>query len=1239
MSVGITPVPNFHMWFFPDIQTVDGNLEVRIFRLDQDAKDRFYMTYGGGLGNPNGMPLNPYLWENYFPDDCIHLDSTNNSDIINYSGDIDLSTINELAGIRTAKATFDFNDKEGFSGVNGNGNIIFWEECQLFNEGKSLSQHIFNDKSKETSYIIWTTLFDTKHPRSIINYTPDQDQFLKVTFVGDINTNNMSDQPVLIRNESNPSNLLRLAVIKLNCTPCYDRVQNYKMRDLVYNRFQDGNKAITVEDTTGHAFGENRVSFLAGFRVKTEKGQLTTFVENLGLDPKGTGDLTMDHRQNVEPSIVSQIGPGAQAYITTENLSTRHAFEEQHRASPFLTSGSWLFNESGGAIPDATLWNCETSSFRNGWYGVSLGTILRKVASFAGCDPSILATFDKTILGGNAQFNNTNGGYDCKHAVDSLSMEFVTNFNIMFGVDPRGQGIIQTYASDQPNSTATRVTVKFLQDYWRDTFHTSHPSFQDQDQSGLVDGQQVFIENSGAANIDGVWTVTNVTTYVDSAQWQRQDFDLVGSVYSGVDTAISHDTSGKAKSAGTVNILFTSPVTFADSDGFDIFIKDTLWQFIYKLRFPITQSGNFIGMPIMAYTSRWKKGKPLPGHLTAGTEFDNHLIAGVKFGKQPRKISSDCIKISQRGSQAYAICPANGKQTPIEIPALRWRTHQYGTKNAIFPQNIVFDDSDYKNWTNQDDTTYNYGTFGDRDDIFGQFNIPNLENNPLSESKGWLMGAYLYEQYIDAPNSNPRYPSVWDHWCDVNAPFPSGNWSGHYALQTLMWNGDSNVGDTLNPIPAQFNVMYDVIREAALEFLSEKEMYVRDFIGLTYLDDPDDDYEDAWQEGGKLVYYRMGNRIYNQLIGAWTYSEWIASPVDADGNPDYSSLDNAPTVVFYNGAAIGAGGMNSSFTGSNSSTNTTNQWNDTFRVTTRDVKLFSGGVLQKEFTKVAVFETKDAATGNYIAQYGFMPQIEPQSFDTLGMNLLVQFHLKGTEHGNCAIEGLSALPNTPDYWFTALCMTKRQNGSDIDVNYFQQFLQWSEDLGQWLFARPLEVANPNRRIDVHGRFDCTWDGAKFVNFVWKTLTSNDYTFSDDECKSNSDLGITGATRALPTLASNGATVDVIWDTRFKPVSVHSLACFEYARQSDHHIFFNAIDIQMGAIPARNQKCVTNPAKNVNSVNLGLWMNDWAAAVNARHISQCTPTDINNTTARVQFGLWTFEFWGNLSIIGDNASTI
>src|SRR5207247_1760623 len=109
---------------------------------------------------------------------------------------------------------------------------------------------------------------------------------------------------------------------------------------------------------------------------------------------------------------------------------------------------------------------------------------------------------------------------------------------------------------------------------------------------------------------------------------------------------------------------------------------------------------------------------------------------------------------------------------------------------------------------------------------------------------------------------------------------------------------------------------------------------------------------------------------------------------------------------------------------------------------------------------------------------------------------------------------------------------------------------WSEDKNDWIMQRLLQVANPNLRIYVSGRFHCEWDNAlsKFTNFIWKDFTSPEYTFSNDECKNDSDLGIIGASRFLPTLAGGAnATIDILWNSRLKPVAIECLGIFEYAR--------------------------------------------------------------------------------------------
>ncbi len=1103
------------------------------------------------------------------------------------------------------------------------GDTIDW--VSLFPYGKTLSQLIFNDYSEKTSYICWVTLY--RDPENVSDYATNEfrvpNTFQKVLFVGDINKNNFPDQLTLLRNDSNPSQLLRLATIHLTCAPCYDRISQYKMRDLVWNHIDD-KPSLTIFDTDSYPrASHNNVAFFAGLKVKTDQDSKERFL-GIGLKPNSHPDGVKNDKENI-----------VRALIRPDGGTSSHGYYEDHGAQDYLTPQAYNSWRSFGTInPGAnetqsqyallgggstvTVWNCPINSFRNGWFGVSLKTICERVALFAGCDPTNLCTFDHTITGGNAVFNNTNNGYDCKESSRTLDMDFITNYNIIFGVDPRGMGIIKTELSGETNSNgAVRVTVYFMKDANDSGYaYNQNELFADKNQNGLTDGQEVLIEGNSDESINGIWSVGNVSTYIMGdpipgvintglivKKWWRQDFDLVDSKWN-KSTGLGRGNTPN----GTASMLMTTPVTYTSNDSFDAFVRDVLWQFIFKLNFPITQNGEYIGMPTMAYTSRWKQGNGLPQGWSAGT----------KFNRQPRKIASDCIKVTQRGDSGYLLCPPNGKQPPIEIPPLRWRTHQYGTRNGVYAPNLVFDAPNGKGLLEQSSVAYGYDITKDNSSGYAK-----VFSASISEPLGWIPGAYLYEKYIDAPHSNPRYPSAWNNWCDMNAPFPSSDWSGHYALQALVWHGSVKADGTIYATPSQFNSMYDVIRQAELEFVSNKEMYVRDFLGLVYTDDPDAEYEDKWQEGGEQVYYRMGNRSYNFLIGCLTSSEWQASPIDKNGELSYDSLDNASLVSFHDGATSGSGGAQTSNTGSSSTTNSITTWNDTFRVTTRKVELYSAGTVRKTFNSVAVFETFDAVNNQWVAQYGFVPQYEPDASSAYGTNSMILFHYKGTEKGNCFITGLSG--TTPDYWFTAVNSSKHgsslgTDNSSVDYSLANSF--WSEDNADFLVQRPLESPNVNRRLYVEGRFKVARSAGNFATFTWETLSTN-FPFSDKECYTDIDKGFLATSAVAPTLSGGNNFIDITWGSRYKPVGIE-------AKGWGFNLVNNNQQWQVGTNPVSN-----GAGGNPNKCRFTWWLNNWLAAAGTQHLLTAAATDLDGMP---QLDYFIVTFWGLLEVIGENAVT-
>jgi len=1209
--------PNPSMLIFPRIPVLGGYLETRIMRLSSYAIDAWNTPFLPlGISPP---PLNPYIWDKKFPGDAIFLDDKTCGDIL-YMGDeqnpmpIDYSTKDELAGIRVANLQIIWNDQDRFSGKDGNGNVIPLQ--YLFNEGKTLAQHFFNDLTIGCTYILWTTIYDSYSGGNII----------KITFTGDIGKDNMPDKLLLLRNDENPSEQIRIAVITLHCDPCYDRTTKYAMRDLIYNHWQDGNLAMRESDMDH--FGNSPLhphmkAFFAGFKVKTGDPSFQTYF----LDSLNIGDPTsIPDTQNIAGAITYAPGTGAQTAITTENYPTAGAFGPVYNMDyAGVVNGQFfgIISEDG-----RTATRCDANSFRNGFYGLSLRSIINKMAQWCGCDPSLLATIDSGIVGGNAQFNDANSGYDC-FATSYMDKnwysgsEFIAIWNDLFGISPVGIGLgvagrtTDSYGTSASNtlSGAIRCSVFFGNtSMWSSSVNVN-----------FTEGQEVFIEGADDPNANGIWTIANITANYNNINGiQQTDFDLVSSVYS----------KPLGMPGGTVNQLFSTPITFGKQDGFDVFIKNFLWQFHLKLKYSITQSGQNIGMPVMNFINRWQKGKPIPLTWHSGEKGIN---------KQPSRITSDCITVSQMGDTGYCICPADGKLPPLEIPPLRWRTHQYGTSKGVFPPNLVFDASNGKNLFSQSDVAY-HNTQQISNGVFAGFKI--IENTFDLTGNGWIPGSYLYEPYIESSQANPRYPQIWDnnHWYDVNGAFPSGDGSGFNALQALFWRGSLPDGGQASLLPNQFNAMFDIARLAALELVTNKEIYVRDFIGVTFTDNPDDEYEMAWQIGGKLVTFRMTNRSYDQLTGRMVYSEWEASPIDDNGNVNYDDISGAPDVAFFGG--VSSGTTSSSTTGGTTGGNTTNNntlitnFNSTFKPQTRTLNLYSGGVIIKTLTAMT-FERYDSVNKRTVVQFGYPIEFDAQSFDTYGINASLLLHYKGTEHGNVEIVGVSAV-GAPDYWLSGTGQIKRQvGGSDADDDYVIQNFVWSEDKGDWLFQRLAEVANPHRRIYVAGRFQMGWDdiGLKFNNFLWKSFASPEYTFSSDECSSDSDLGIIGASRAVPTLASVGSTVDVTWGTRLKPMSIMCQAIFEYAH-ADTDVLLGAgtIDTQIGALPCRNQVSTAGGAAS-NSVNIGFWINEFANPVGTRHTERAAQADIHAVNGLYPFPLWTVEFWGYCEIVGENATVI
>ncbi len=809
--------PNPSMVIFPRIQCLGSYLECRIIRVTN-----FVST------------TNYYDWPNSNPTDVMYLDQR--GFLSDDFGDIIKEYRDELSRLRLDSTTFTFNDNDIISGVDASGTPI--AEYNLFQDGKTFVTHFFNDRSDSTTYIMWTTLYDS----------PSGGAIQKITFTGDINKNSLPDHPLLLRNDDNPSQLLRTSTIQMNAVPVWDRLSKYSARDIgIYNHFQDGNSALSISDMNLGASGM-RSPFWAGLKGFTNFTDLNpTVPTNVSLGKIGFPGVT-------DP-ITSFTNFGSAIADSAENA--------------FFCTYDLTVNSVFGGLTGTNVGGVPVGSFRNGFYGLSLQVIADKVASFIGCDPNVSVASDVTITGVVPKWNDTNKGYD-SYVVSNTLNSFNANYNILFGVSPSGTQIVQTIAFDGTVGHQIRVDVDLPSVFF-----------------GITDGQQVLIEGAQDPNANGIWTAVNCTT----ADGITSDFELEGSASTMVGGA-----------SGTISVLFSSPVTYSENDKADILIKDICRQFHYKLKFGITQSGANIGMPYFYFVSRWKAGNPIP----------STWIQGQMFGRQPRKVSSDCVKVSRLGSTAAVVCPAGAKLTPVDLPPLRWGSHLWGTPKGVYPVSFTFN--------------------GDRA-AFGDINTGQMSTSytgdniqfPLDDD-GWIAGSFLY--FKTQGSDNTRYPPVFANRSNQttgggtpggptgHGGFTATDWDGFMAYNALAWYASLPAG--VNPsevvlAPFQDNALFDIARLAYLELIENQELYKRDFARVFYTDDLDLEYEDSWQEGGVQVKYRMTRLEYSQIDCKIKNSDWEQSP------PDYSSLDSVPACIFLGGKNDSAGAVGGSFGSGNTS--------------------------------------------------------------------------------------------------------------------------------------------------------------------------------------------------------------------------------------------------------------------------------------------------------------------------------
>ena len=567
----------------------------------------------------------------------------------------------------------------------------------------------------------------------------------------------------------------------------------------------------------------------------------------------------------------------------------------------------------------------------------------------------------------------------------------------------------------------------------------------------------------------------------------------------------------------------------------------------------------------------------------------------------------DGVRITRRGYDGAVIAPANSRSpVDIEVPfapyAIAYESVPSFDASRCMPNASLEFKEQWK--------CGHRGALTDDDAAAAEEEIAPL--NP----DGWVVGAHLFRYETATAIKNfpykhgqDRYGSVFGFDNDTETAYHATGWSGYYPVHAI----------------------YDIDRADLTE--DERKARQQNFLisyALTF-----GRYLRGERRRLSMQFKGVVSPNWSDIATAQTFEftpvtevvSYIAVEIERDIFNDILSVqfeeespDTLPMSYRIDGDQKGNGSIGG--VGSTGDITTPPLTNGTLR----NVKFYSAGVVIKEIG-MYVEEYFDGDNERIVAQKGFPLPYDEVAPDDYGNNSEFYFHYNGAEIGNVEIVGVSPT-DTPDYWASAITMAKHGT-NNTDITYTLQNKVWSEDTGEFLYQRILEVAHTNkRRIYVAGRFECERVAGVFANFTWHTLLSATAPLSDIECKSNTDLTLLG-TPVAPTLTGNGNSVDITWQPRFKPVSV-------MAQAWGSNLILNAFDWQIGARPVANQQCVSNPGNNVNSVNISLWLNDWAAGAGAAHIPHASATDLD---AQPALDIFTFDFWGTLEIKGEDATTI
>jgi hypothetical protein len=636
-------------------------------------------------------------------------------------------------------------------------------------------------------------------------------------------------------------------------------------------------------------------------------------------------------------------------------------------------------------------------------------------------------------------------------------------------------------------------------------------------------------------------------------------------------------------------VPFKSPATY---DG-DQTNGDVIRGLAALINCKIDKTGDFTaeGLPYI---------RLVPIGTSEGTFPDLEEIDGAS-SEDTFVTDSDGVRLSRRGFDGSVLCPANATNpVEIEIP-LGFHAIAYETAPAFDVSRIT---------VNSELALKDQWLCGHRSRLTATNEEGDL--NP----DGWVVGSFLFK-YSSSPTVL-HFPSNLSSLglfgenidADTEAIYHQTEWKGYYPVQAVY---EKSAGDLTEEEKRarQINPLISYALAFGKHIRGKRRQLRKRFRGVI---------APNWNSIKTGMEYE-----FTPVNDPVTYAavEITRFPDEDEIEVLFEEILDTDVVLSYkeegdnkagNGSINGQGGNTSANLGDTS-------LSENHFFNSREVKFYSGGVVQKTLTMTTV-EYYDTAEERTVVQQAFAAPYEAGATSEYGFNTLWLPHYKGDEFGNVEIVGVSP-EDTPDYWFSGICTFKK--GTDGAAYYDPELVMWSEDENDWIIKRGLEKTHVSRRIYIHGRIKAYYDtGAGLLMPDWVTLTGGEaIPMSNEEIWTESDLynGTTGN----PTLTGTGGAIILSFGPRLKPVALSASAAL-YKEPGSALTYFTEF---VGAMPVYNQLPLANDA------TIQFWHFDPATGHYTPNGQVSPPLLVDPI---IGAGDWLYvDVWGLVEVIGENAT--